>query len=211
MAVPLDGIRAIHNAFRADMAAIDAAAVAAARGRGSLDPVLSRCPFFKEFLVWHAEGEEAFVFPAMEKVAPLVAEPYELDHRGLDSLSESLLKAARESEPFEAARTASALRFHLAIHLDKEEAHLYRIFDERVALPDQGAIAAKMAQKIPPPRFPEAVGWLFPLLGLDDRENMIRIWQQALPAPALAEAVKLIRGAVGAGWAELKRRVPELE
>jgi hemerythrin superfamily protein len=211
MTVPLDGIRAIHNAFRADIAAIDAASAEAARGRGSLEPILARGPFFSEVLVWHADGEEEFVFPALEKAAPLVAEPYELDHRGLDSLSESLLKAAQESEPLEVARIASALRFHLDIHLDKEEAHLYRIFDERIALPDQAAIAAKMAQKIPQQRFAEAVSWLFPLLGPDDRENMVRIWRQALPEPAFAGAVKLIQNAIGAEWADLKRRIPELE
>lgn len=86
MTVPLDGIRAIHNAFRKDSAAMDAAASAAVRRGSSLDPVLNRYQFINEVLVWHAAGEEDAVFPALEKAAPLVAEAYERDHRGLDIL-----------------------------------------------------------------------------------------------------------------------------
>ena len=56
--VPVDAIRAFHNAFREDMKVIDAAALAAAGGSGSLDLVLQRRPFFNEALAWHASGEE---------------------------------------------------------------------------------------------------------------------------------------------------------
>jgi hypothetical protein len=109
------------------------------------------------------------------------------------------------------ARTTAAFDFHLSIHLNKEEAHLYRIFNERVPLPEQGAIGAKMSPKIPPERFPEAVAWLFPLIGPDDRENVTRIWQWGLPEPVFAGATKLIQSAIGNEWAELTRRMPELK
>lgn len=211
MAVPLDAIRAIHNAFRKDMAAMDASAYESARGRSGSDLVSKRYSFFNEILAWHATGEEEFVFPALESVAPLVAEAYERDHRGLDSLSEMLHKAVTESDPLATARATAAFSFHLGIHLNKEEAHLYRIFNERVSLPNQGAMIGKMSQKIPQDRFPEAVGWLYPLLGHDDRENMTRIWRQAFPAPAFAGAIKLIQAAIGSDWAELTRRIPELK
>ena len=81
---PIDAVVAIHNAFRADMAAIDAAALAAARGTPGLEATVERFRFFNEVLEWHAHGEELAVFPALEEVAPLVAEAYEMDHRGLD-------------------------------------------------------------------------------------------------------------------------------
>jgi hemerythrin-like domain-containing protein len=211
MTVPLDAIRAIHNAFREDITAIDTAAHNAARGRGSLDLVLKRYIFFNEILVWHANGEEESVFPALEKVAPLVAEAYERDHRGLDSLFESLNAAVNASETLAIARITAAFDFHLTIHLNKEEAHLYRIFDERVSLLDQRAIVGKMAQKIPQERFHEVVSWLYPLIGPDDQENMTRIWLQALPQPVFVGATKLIQAAIGNDWAELVRRIPELE
>jgi hypothetical protein len=211
MAVPLDAIRAIHNAFRKDLKAMDEAAFIAARGRGNLDPVLKRYIFFNEVLVWHASGEEENVFPALENVAPLVAEAYQRDHRGLDSLFESLNKAVKESDRLSIVRATAAFDFHLGIHLNKEEAHLYRIFNERVALPEQGAIIGKMSQKIPPERFTEVVAWLFPLIGLDDRENVTRIWQRALPEPTFTKVTKLIQAAIGNEWAELTSRVPELK
>lgn len=211
MTVPLDAIRAIHNAFRKDMTAIDTAAHIAARGRGSLDLVVKRYTFFNEVLVWHASGEEDSVFPALENVAPLVAEAYERDHRGLDSLFESLNKAVNASDTLAIARATAAFDFHLGIHLNKEDAHLYRIFNERVSMPNQGAIVGKMSQRIPQERFPEVVAWLYPLIGPDDREDMTRIWQQALPEPAFASVTKLIQAAIGNDWTELTRRIPELK
>jgi hypothetical protein len=211
MTVPLDAIRAIHNAFRQDLTAMDASAYEAARGRGGLGLVLKRYSLFNEILVWHADGEEEFVFPALESVAPLVAEAYARDHRGLDLLYESLHKAVIESDPLATARATAAFSFHLGIHLDKEEAHLYRIFNERVPLQNQGTVIGKMAQKIPQERFPEVVGWLYPLIGHNDRENMTRIWRQVLPEPAFAGAIKLVQAAIGNDWAELIRRIPELK
>jgi hypothetical protein len=211
MAVPLDAIRAFHNAFRKDMAAIDAAAYAAARGHGDLGLVAGRYVFFNDILVWHAQGEEDAVFPALETVAPLVAEAYERDHRGLDALFELLHKAVNASDLLATARATAAFNFHLRIHLDKEDAHLYRILNERVSLPNQAAILGKLAQHIPQERFPEVVGWIYPLLGPNDQENLTRIWQQALPAPAFAEATKLIKAALRDDWTELTLRIPELK
>jgi hypothetical protein len=211
MAVPVDAIRALHNALRKDMAAIDAAAYTAAFGGGGLGQVIKRSAFFNEILVWHADGEEEAVFPALETVAPLVAEAYERDHRGLDSLFESLDRAINASDVLATARVTAAFKFHLDIHLDKEDAHLYRIFNERLSLPNQGDIVGRMARKVPQERFAEMVGWLYPLIGPDDRENMTRIWRQALPEPAFSGAIKLIQAAIGADWEELTRRIPELK
>lgn len=210
MAVPLDAIRAIHNAFRKDMTVIYEAAGSAARGNDGLELVRKRYLFFNDILVWHAIGEEESVFPALEKVAPLVAEAYELDHRGLDTLFESLDKAINSSDLLAIARATAAFHFHLGIHLDKEESHLYRIFGERIPLPNQGAIVGEMAQKIPQERFAEVIGWLFPLIDSDDRENMVRIWQKSLPEPAFMRVTSLIKTAIGSDWGQLIRRIPEL-
>jgi len=69
MAEPLDAVRAIHNAFRRDMTAIDAAALDSARGKPGLAPTVERFRFLNEVLVWHARGEELAIFPALEAVA----------------------------------------------------------------------------------------------------------------------------------------------
>ncbi|MGD0172223.1 MAG: hemerythrin domain-containing protein [Halobacteriota archaeon] len=210
MVEPVDAIRAIHNAFRNDMEHIDAAALDSARGTGGLDTTVERFRFFNEVLVWHAHGEELAVFPVLEKVAPLVAEAYVKDHRGLDSAFDELSKSYASRDLLATARATAAFRFHLDIHLDKEDTHLYRIFTERVSVPEQGKAVGIMSSTIPQERFQEVVAWMFPLMGQDDRENMTRTWQMVMPAPAFAGAKELIKKAVGSDWAELTHRIPTL-
>ena len=210
MAEPVDAVRAIHNAFRTDLMHIDAAALESARGKEGLATTIERFRFFNEILVWHARGEELAIFPAVEKVAPLVAEAYEKDHRGLDSAFAALNRSYTARDTLETARATAAFRFHLGIHLDKEDTHLYRIFRERIPLPDQGKAVSTMSSTVPQDRFPELVAWLFPLIGNDDRENMTRIWQMVMPPPAFAVVKEFIRKSVGSDWAELSRRIPTL-
>jgi hypothetical protein len=210
MATPLDAVTAIHNAFRRDIAGIDIAALSNAQGRPGFEAGIDRFRFFNEVLVWHARGEELAIFPALEEVAPSVAEAYLLDHRGLDAAFDALNDAVSTRDPLKTARATAAFKFHLDIHLDKEDSHLYRLFRERISVPDQGKAAGLMARTVPQDRFPELIAWLFPLLGHDDRENMTRIWQMVMPAEAFAGVVQLIRKSVGGDWAELTRRIPEL-
>lgn len=210
MAGPIDAVRAIHNAFREDMRRIDAAALDAARGKPGLEATVERFRFFNEVLEWHAHGEELAIFPALEEVAPSVAEAYEKDHRALDAAFECLSNAVSVRDPLETARATKAFRYFLDVHLDKEDTHLYRLIGERVSVPDQGQAVGVMASQVPDERFPELVAWMFPLMGHDDRENMTRIWQHVMPADAFAGATGLVSAAIGDDWSELTRRIPEL-
>ncbi len=210
MTEPVDAIWAFHHAFRNDIGRIDAAAYEAAKGKKGLATIIERFRFMNEMLVWHATGEELAVFPAVEHVAPLVAEPYEKDHRGLDSAFDELNNSYSGHDTLKTARATAVFRFHLDMHLDKEDTHLYRIFRERIPLPEQGAAIRIMASQIPHERFPEMVAWLFPLIGHDDRENITRIFQMNMPAPAFAGVKELIKKSIGSDWAELTRRIPTL-
>jgi hypothetical protein len=210
MTDPIDAVTAFHNAFRKDMEGIDAAALGVARGRPGLEAAVERFRFFNEVLVWHAHGEEIAVFPAVEAVAPLVAEAYEKDHRGLDAAFDALNDATAKGDALATARATAAFKFHLDIHLFKEDTHLYRIFRERIGAPEQGKAVGIMAGEVPQERQPELITWLFPLLGDDDRENMLRIWKMVMPPEAFAGASHLARKAVGDDWTELTRRMPEL-
>jgi hypothetical protein len=210
MAGPIDAVRAIHNAFREDMRLIDTAALEAAQGRPGLEETVERFRFFNEVLEWHAHGEELAMFPALESVAPSVAEAYEKDHRALDAAFEALSNAVSVRDPLETARATKAFKYFLDVHLDKEDQHLYRLIGERVSVPDQGQAVGVMASQVPQERFPELVAWLFPLMGHDDRENMTRIWQHVMPQEAFAGATQLVAAAIGDDWSELTRRIPEL-
>ena len=210
MAEPLDAIIAIHNAFRRDMGGIDAAALDSARGKPGLAPTVERFRFFNEVLVWHAHGEELAIFPALEAVVPSVAEAYERDHRGLDAAFDALSAAVSANDALETARATAAFKFHLDIHLGKEDAHLYRLVRERVPAADQGKAVGIMSSTVPQERFPVVVAWLFPLMVNNDRENMTRIWQMVMPPPIFAQVKQLIQKAIGNDWAELTRRIPTL-
>jgi hemerythrin-like domain-containing protein len=210
MTQPLDVIRVSHNALRNDMERIDAAALDAARGKEGLAATVERFRFFNEALVWHADGEEEAVFPRLEDVAPLVAEAYVKDHRGLDAAFDELSRSYSSDDPLATARATAAFRFHLDIHLDKEDTHLYRIFKERVSVPEQGKAIGIMVSKVPQERFSELVAWLFPLVGLDDRETMVHIYQMMMPEPVFASTKELIKNAIGSDWAELTQRIPTL-
>jgi hemerythrin-like domain-containing protein len=210
MVGPIDGVLAIHNAFRADMAAIDAAADAAARGSKGLEATVERFRFFNEILTYHAHGEENGVFPVLDEVAPLVAEAYAMDHRRLDTAFDTLSKAVSARDALQTARATAAFKFHLDSHLAKEDAHLFRIVRERVSVPDQVKMVSTMSFTMPGNRVPEFTAWIYPLLGNDDRENFTRALQMLMPWEVFAPSIPLIRQATGGGFAELTRRIPEL-
>jgi hypothetical protein len=211
MVQPLDAIMVFHNAFRRDMKMIDDAALAAAEGKTGLAATIERFRFFNEVLVWHASGEELFIYPVLETVAPCVAEAYVMDHHGLDDAYQVLKAAVSVRDPLHTARAAAAFKFHLDLHLKKEDAHLYRLFRERVPAPQQAKAVGQMPSTIPQERFPQAIEWMFPLLTLDDRETMTRIWQMLMPPPLFGRVKMLIHDALGSDWAELTKRIPELE
>jgi len=72
-----------------------------------------------------------------------------MDHRGLDSAFDELNTSYSVRDSLKTARAAAAFRFHLDIHLDKEDTHLYRIFRERISLHEQEKAPGIMAGIIP--------------------------------------------------------------
>ena len=203
-----DGIRALHNAFRHDVEIIDATALASAQGEGGLEATIERFRFLNEVLEWHAAGEDAFISPLVEAVAPSVYETYERDHRELDTVFLDLRQAVSLRDPLSTARATKVFKFHLDLHLDKEEAHMYRLISDRVPLADQAQALGQMGAHMPPERFPEFVAWMFPLVSTEDRVNMVRGW--GMPPEAFKGPAKLIEQAIGDEWAELARNIPEL-
>src|ERR1700741_1399223 len=127
MVGPIDAVLAIHNAFRNDMSQIDGAALDAARGKPDLEATVERFRFMNEVLEWHAHGEEIAIFPALEEVAPSVAEAYEKDHRGLDAEVLQLANPVSVNDSLQTARATAAFKYYLDVHLMKEDTHLYRL------------------------------------------------------------------------------------
>jgi hypothetical protein len=207
---PIDIVLCLHNAFRRDTLEIDDAVFKAARSGGDVTRVLDRLHIAGEILGYHAKGEEEAVFPAVDKLAPLVAKPYFLDHRELDIMVAELEAIRAAPNALTAARATAVLNGFLRIHLNKEDDHLYPILRERTTESEQTSIVGTMSRGVPPDRMPTVIRWLYPLLGHDDRAVITKGWMTLMPPQVFAGLKPLIRETVAGDWAELTRRVPEL-
>jgi hemerythrin superfamily protein len=208
---PIDIVRSIHKAFRRDVFQIDASALMLARGGGDSTPLFDRLRIVAEILDYHAQGEEAAVFPAVDNLTPLVAQAYFLDHRELDTMVNELEAMRSKPDPLLMARAIAVLESHLRIHLDKEDAHLYPILRERTSESEQASIVGLMSKKVPPERFPALVQWLVPLLDFDDRVVITGGWMKLMPPQVFASLKPLMRNLMADDWIELTRRIPNLE
>jgi len=163
-----------------------------------------------EVLDYHARGEEAAVFPAVDNIAPFVARAYLIDHRELDNMVSGLEPIRKTPDPLTATRATAVLHSHLRIHLDKEDAHLYPLFRERTTDNEQTTILKVVASKVPQERFPALIEWLFPLLNLEDQVMVTRGWMSLMPPQVFATVKPLIRKNTAQNWVELTQRIPGL-
>ena len=108
------------------------------------------------------------------------------------------------------ARATAAFKFHLDLHLHKEETHLFPLFAERLSVEEQGQAASAVGQAVPGDRFDEFVTWLVSLVDDDDREKVVRIWQSVMPPGFFASTLAVVRGELGDEFTELTRRIPDL-
>jgi hemerythrin-like domain-containing protein len=200
---PVDLIVVAHNGFRRDLTNIDAAALRSVRGDGQVTEVVERLEFFTPMLSWHAQGEDRGIFPALERVAPDVSASYEIDHRGLDVASEGLERPIEAGEAVDVARATAAFKFHLDMHLYKEEVHLYRLFVDRLSESDQAEAVGEFTDALPSDRFADFVSWLFPLVDLEDRARVVRVWQVAMPPSVFAGSMGVVQGILGDDYSGL--------
>jgi hypothetical protein len=192
------------------MSQIDTLVLNVAREGGDMASIFDRLQIISEILDYHARGEEAAVFPAVDNLAPLVAQAYIMDHRELDNMIHGLEAIRKAPNPLTTARATAVLNSHLRIHLDKEDVHLYPILRERTTDDEQISIGKIMASKTPPEKSPIQVQWLFPLLDLDDQVKVTRVWMSLMPSPVFTMIKPLIKKSVSANWAMLTQQIPEL-
>jgi len=211
MSGPLDIVHAFHNAFRRDISQIDDSVLAIARSGGDLSASLDRLHTLGEVLDNHARGEEAAVFPAVDKVAPLVATAYLMDHRELDTMVNGLEAMRKAPDPLTTARAVAVLRSHLTIHLYKEDVHLYPTLRERTTETEQASIVGLMGKTMPPEKYPTAIQWLFPLLNLEDRVTATKVWMTEMPPQVFDGLKQLIRKTIAGDWVELTQQIPGLQ
>lgn len=207
---PIDVVRCFHDAFRRDMSQIDTSTFNIASEGGDLAPIFDRLQIVTEILDYHARGEEAAVFPAIDNIAPFVAKAYIIDHRELDNMVQGLEAIRKAPDRLKAARATAVLNSYMRIHLDKEDAHLYPILRERTTDDEQISIGKIMASKTPPERFPIQIQWLFPLLDPDDQVKVTRLFMSIMSPPVFTMVKPLIKKSVSANWFMLTQQIPEL-
>jgi len=147
----------------------------------------------------------------VDKLTPLVARAYFLDHRELDKTVNGLETMRKAPDPLITARATAVLESHLRIHLDKEDAHLYPILRERTTESEQASIVGLMSKKVPPERFPALVRWLLPLLDFDDRVVVTEGWMKLMPPQVFAGLKPLMRKTMAEDWTELTKRIPNVD
>ena len=64
-----------------------------------------------EILDYHAKGEEAAVFPAVDNLTPLVTKTYIMDHRELDTMVAGLEAMRKTPDPSNNSESDSSLDF----------------------------------------------------------------------------------------------------
>jgi iron-sulfur cluster repair protein YtfE (RIC family) len=207
---PIDIVHSFHNAFRRDIFQIDNAALKTAQSSGDFASLFDRIQIFSEVLDYHARGEEAAVFPAVDKLAPFVVTTYLKDHRELDIMTNGLEVIRKSPDPLTTARATAVLNSHLRIHLDKEDAYLYPFLKERTTRDEQVAIAGALSKQIPPEKFPILAHWLFPLLEIEEQVVVAEVWKSLMPPQVFEGAKLLIKKETGQNWLELTRRIPDL-
>lgn len=211
MSGPIDIIRSIHNAFRRDLSQIDAASFKLAKSEENMDSIFDRLSIVSEILDYHAQGEEAAVFPALEKLTPHVSQAYFLDHRELDTMIDNLEMIQENPDPLTTARATAVLESHLRIHLNKEDTHLYPLLKERTTTDEKTEIVRKMSGKVPPERFPALIQWLIPLLDFDDRVVITEGWMTMMPPQVFANLKPLLKKLMTQDWIALTQRIPRLD
>lgn len=210
MSRPIDVIRCFHNAFRRDSSQINNSVFTSAQKGEDLTPLFGRLQIIGEILDYHAKGEEAAVFPAVDRLTPFVAQAYLIDHRELDNMVSRLEEIRKIPDPLTTLRATAVLESHLRIHLNKEDVHLYPILRERTSDEEQASILKVMSSKVPPERFPLMIQWLFPSLDIEDQITVTRTWMSIMPPQVFANAKPLIKNTVAEKWTELTRQIPEL-
>ena len=208
---PIDIVLSIHNAFRSDLSQIDTLALKLAREEGDLTPVFNRLSTVAEILDYHAKGEEAAVFPAVDELQPLVARAYFLDHRELDKMVNGLEVMHKTPDTLITARATAVLESHLRIHLDKEDIHLYPILRERTTASEQASIVTMMSRAVPPEKFPTLVQWLLPLLDFNDRAVVTEGWMKLMPSRVFSNLKPMMKKIMAKDWAELAQKIPGLD
>ncbi len=195
--VAVDLYRDIHKAIRSDLFAttVDAGRVDPA-DRAGRQALAGRVDHLVDFLVTHAEHEDAAVQPAIELHLPALAERIECDHATLEARMVDLRDLARvgiDAAPIGQRTGAHHLYLELASFTSAYLEH--QDLEERIVMPDLDTILGVEAVleihlgiigSIPPDVMAQSLALMLPAMNLDDRTELLGGMQASAPAEVFA-------------------------
>ena len=187
--------------------------------------LLDRFRFYKAVLHVHEQDEEKDFFPLLEEKFRYMMPTYVFDHQHhsriqdeIEGLLTGLRQARGNSERAQLARhlnrQAIALNVLMESHINKENELWVPVLDEQFSFEQQKEIIDRSMQSASPETMQvmmQALPWMFRAQTVDDREGMLRGFQQMMPPDMFSGVAQLLSGAVSPqDWQEMVRRMPEL-
>jgi hypothetical protein len=208
-AVTFDLYRDIHKGIRADLFAVTGAA-------GYIDPssrdarvgLASEVSRLFAFLDDHAEHEDTFIEPEVERLLPEVAEQIAQHHRSFERRGELLVELAVHAVDATAiAQRGCVHRLYLELasftstylaHQDLEERVVMPALERALGVEGNLAIHGRIIGSLPPEKMAESMQVMLPAMNNDDRTELLGGMAASAPAPAVA-----------AVWSIAQRVVPK--
>ena len=190
MAGPLRSLVFVHTALRKELNGLAVLAHAVAEGESKIEALKERFEWATYALHYHAVGEDAALFPAVEAKHPGVAMTFDDDHQTDDALvteMKELLEGTNAQDNLDnIARLADQLADRASLHMDKEERLLVPFVEEHFSMEEQGAILGGMMQAFPPEFMLKGVPWIFSHLDESLRISYATALKGAMPAEPFA-------------------------
>ena len=198
----------MHTALRNELNELANLAHAVARSENDIEVLRERFDWATYALHYHAAGEDAALFPAIEAKHPGVAMTFDDDHQTDDALVaeiKQLLEAANVQDNLgRIARLADQLADRASLHMDKEERLLVPFVEEHFSMEEQGAILGGMMKAFPPEFMLKGVPWIFSHLDESLRISYATALKGAMPAEPFAMHMSNVEKQLGSDeWAPI--------
>jgi iron-sulfur cluster repair protein YtfE (RIC family) len=185
----------------------------------NIDEIEERFEFLWNFIEEHNEGEEAFVFPALNELSCDISEPFVWDHNEERETFEETLDLVRRVRSTKDATDMKALRSNLIglrtslhNHSRKEDQIIVPMIFEGIPPAMQGEILDKILSPKPPEQMMRELAWFMPPLTTDERADFFSVIKEGpkgkMPPEAFEMALDVVSKVIPpAEMDELRERV----
>jgi hypothetical protein len=170
----------------------------------------------------HAEHEDEFILPELERINPELHADLRSDHARVHGMQDEIRGlAARLATASAVERVALGRRIHDRMgalvaehlrHLEREECQVNRMLWAHRTDAELREVEGRLLASIPPPRLVEWLGWILPAANLSERAGMLRDMRAGMPPEVFEPLTAQARAALGAAaWSEALRAAEALQ